>query len=63
MWQNQPVAEPDENLPRQKYRWPWFAAAAVVLAIVLAVVWVSVAAKKVEQQRDFAPLPSSVPAR
>jgi len=49
--------------PRQQYRWPWLAAAAVVLAIVLAVVWVAVAAKKVEQQRDFAPLPTSAPAR
>ena len=48
--------------PRQKYRWPWFAAAAVLLAIVLAVVWVAFAAKKVAQERDFAPLPSSAPA-
>jgi len=37
--------------------------AAVLLAIVLAVLWVTVAAKKVEQQRDFAPLPASAPAR
>jgi hypothetical protein len=57
------MSEPDKNSPRQKYLWPWFAAAAVVLAIVLAVVWVAIAAKKVEQQRDFAPMPSSTPAR
>ena len=48
--------------PRQQYRWPWLAAAAVLLAIVLAVVWVAIAAKKVEQQRDFTPLPASAPA-
>ncbi len=46
-----------------KYKWPWFAAAAVLLAIVLAVAWVAVAAKNVEQQRDFVPLPDSAPAR
>jgi hypothetical protein len=63
MWQNQRVAERDKNLPRQKYRWPWFAAAAVLLAIVLAVMWVAIAAKKIERQRDFTPLPDSAPAR
>ncbi len=55
--------EPDKNSPRRNYRWPWFAAAAVVLAIALAIVWVGIAAKKVAQQRDFAPLPSSAPTR
>jgi len=49
--------------PRQKYRWPWFAAAAILLFVVLAIFAVALAAKKVEQQRDFAPLPSSAPAR
>ena len=56
------MSEPD-NSPKPTYRWPWFAAAAVVLAIVLAVVWVSLAAKKIAQQRDFAPMPSSAPMR
>jgi hypothetical protein len=51
------------NAPKPKYKWPWFVLAAVVLAIVLAVVWVAIAAKKVEQQRDFGPLPSSAPVR
>ena len=38
--------------------------AAVVLAIVLAVVWMSFAVKKVERERDFsAPLPNSAPVR
>ena len=57
------MSELDNNSPQQKHRWPWFAAAAVLLAIVLAIVWVTIAAKKVEQQRDFAPLPDSAPAR
>ena len=57
------MSEQDNNSSKPTYRWPWFAAAAVLLAIVLAVVWVSLAAKKVAQQRDFAPMPSSAPAR
>jgi ABC-type maltose transport system permease subunit len=57
------MSAPDNHPPKQNYKWPWFAAAAVVLAIVLAVVWVAIAAKKVEEQRDFTPLPSSTPAR
>ena len=54
--------EPIEN-PR-RYTWPWFVAAAVVLGIALAIVWVSIAVKKVERERDFnAPLPNSAPVR
>ena len=43
--------EPDE-MPR-RYRWPWFVLAAVVLAVVLAVIWMSYAVKRERQQRDF----------
>lgn len=58
------MSEPGDHLPKPKYRWPWFAAAAVVLAIVLAVVWMTFAVKKVERESDFsAPLPSSAPTR
>jgi hypothetical protein len=51
------------NAPKQNFKWPWFVLAAVLLGIMLAIVWVAVAAKKVEQQRDFTPLPASAPAR
>jgi hypothetical protein len=55
---------PDENSPRPKYQWPWFALAALLLAIALAVVWMTFAVKKVERERDFsAPLPGSAPVR
>ena len=54
------MSEPSEN-PR-RYKWPWFAAAAILLFVVLAIFAVAFAAKKVEQERDFAPLPSSAPA-
>ncbi|HZL79731.1 MAG TPA: hypothetical protein VFC17_12920 [Candidatus Limnocylindrales bacterium] len=54
--------EPNEN-PR-RHQWPWFALAALLLAIALAVVWMTFAVKKVERERDFsAPLPSSAPVR
>jgi hypothetical protein len=54
--------ETNEN-PR-RYKWPWLALAAVVLAVVLAIVWMTFAVKKVERERDFsAPLPSSAPTR
>ncbi len=54
--------EPDKTPPR--YRWPWFLAAAVVLAIVLAIVWVRIAVNQVERERDVnAPLPNSAPVR
>ena len=56
------MSEPDDNSPKQKYKWPWFVLAAVVLFFALAVLWVAIAAKKVEQQRDSAPLPASAPA-
>jgi len=47
----------------RRYRWPWLAAAAVVLGLVLAIIWVGLAVKKVERERDLnAPLPNSAPA-
>jgi uncharacterized membrane protein YqiK len=42
--------EPEENSARQNLKWPWFAAAAVVLGIVLAIVWMTFAVKKVERE-------------
>ena len=56
--------EPSEDAPRQTYRWPWFAAAAVLLGIVLAVVFMVVAVKKLQRERDFgAPPTTSAPVR
>jgi bacteriorhodopsin len=57
------MSELDEIPPEQNYKWPWFVAAAVVLFIVLAVVFVSFKARQISQEHDFnAPLPSG-PAR
>ena len=45
--------------PKTKYRWPWFLLSAVVLAVVLAVIWVGWEVRHVEQETNFsAPLPS-----
>ncbi len=53
-----------ENPPKRNYQWPWIVGAAVMLGIVLAIVWMSFAVRKVERERDFnAPLPNSAPAR
>jgi bacteriorhodopsin len=57
------MSELDDNSQKRKLKWPWFAAAAILLFIALAVFWVTMAAKKIEQQRDFTPLPSSAPTR
>ena len=39
---------------RPRYRWPWFVLAAVLLAIVLAVLWMSGEVRKARRQRDQA---------
>jgi bacteriorhodopsin len=49
----------EESQNPHRYKWPWFALAAVVLAVTLAVVWVSFAVKKVERERGVdAPVPA-----
>ncbi len=47
-----PMNAPAPDSPRPKYVWPWFVLGFVLLGIALAVMWVWIAAKKVEQQRD-----------
>ena len=58
------MSEPENNPPRPKYKWPWFVLGFVLLGFVLAAIWIGLAVKKIEQQRDYnAPLPSSTPTR
>ena len=53
------VTEPDDNLPKRNYKWPWFVLAAVILFVALAILWVALAAHRLKEERDFsAPLPS-----
>jgi hypothetical protein len=46
-----------EHAPRPQYRWPWFVAAAVVLAIVLAVLWMSKEVQRIKRIREANPPP------
>jgi hypothetical protein len=34
-----------------RYRWPWFVLAAVILGVVLAIAWMSVAVHRIREQR------------
>jgi hypothetical protein len=57
-----PMNEPDKIPAGQNYKWPRFAAAAVVLFVVLAVAFVAFKARQIEQERDpNAPLPGGAP--
>ena len=47
--------------PPPRYRWPWFVLAAFILAVVLAVIWMSFEVRRIRQQRD--PNPITSPAR
>jgi hypothetical protein len=50
----------DRNESPQRHRWPWFVLAAFLLAVALAIVWMSFAVRGEKQERDLnAPLPST----
>jgi len=41
------------NATGRSYRWPWFVWGAVILAILLAIVWMSYAVKRTRMIRDL----------
>ena len=51
----------EPNEPSRRYIWEWFLAAAVVLGIVLAVLWVYLDVKKIERERFNRSPPSAAP--
>jgi hypothetical protein len=56
--------EPEANQPPRKYVWPWIFWGMALLFIALAVLWVWLAATKIQSQRDVnTPLPQSAPVR
>jgi len=51
---------PSEKPAVRHYKWPWFALAAFLLAVALAILWMSFEGRKVEQERNVnAPVPGS----
>ena len=55
---------PPSSSPRRKYTWPWIVLAFVTVWILITVLWVANAAKKVEREHDYsAPLPTNAPVR
>jgi len=47
------MEEPSSNTPPRRYRWPWIVAIALILWVLLSVMWVRVAVRHVEEERDF----------
>ena len=45
-----------ESKPR--YKWPWYVLAALLLGLVLAVLWMSVAVRRTREQREGNPMPA-----
>jgi hypothetical protein len=63
-WHNLYAMTDEQNSEPPRYRWPKFLLAGVILGIVLAIIWVSFAARNVKQTRDpFAPLPTNSSGR
>jgi hypothetical protein len=54
------IPAPAGGVARQKYRWPWFLAAAVLLGLVLAVLWMSVAIERARRMRHLDAPPGNV---
>ncbi|HEU5124458.1 MAG TPA: hypothetical protein VFW05_10380 [Verrucomicrobiae bacterium] len=55
--------EPLETETRRKYIWPWIALGTVLLAVVLAVAWMTVAVERVRKSRipnTESPIPGAV---
>lgn len=58
----------NEQNQRPHYRWPWFVLGAFVLAIILAVIWMTVLIQRTREQREMyswpqAPVQTNAPAR
>jgi hypothetical protein len=51
--------EPSPNPPPRRYRWPWIVAAALILWVLLAVVWMLFAVRQVEERREQGATPPS----
>jgi hypothetical protein len=52
--------DPDREAPsaRPRYRWPWFVLAGLLLGLLLALLWMGFAVRRLRELRD----PNSIPA-
>ena len=46
------MIDPQHSEPRRRYRWPWLLLAALIIGIVLTVLWVLGAVRRVKQIRE-----------
>jgi hypothetical protein len=51
-------AEREIPSSRPRYRWPWFVLAGLILGILLAVLWMSVAVRQTRELRESNPMPT-----
>jgi hypothetical protein len=51
------IKSPPNAGVRTRYRWPWFVLGAVVLAVLLAFVWMSKEIERTRRQRELTPPP------
>jgi len=51
------MTDESDNSGKQRYVWPWFLLAAVLLGLVLAIVWMSFLARRIHEQRESNPWP------
>jgi hypothetical protein len=52
--------EPATNSPKRRYRWPWVALIVFIIWVLLAVLWMSVAVRHVEEERSMSAPPTGV---
>jgi len=50
---NDPDEIPDPPTPPQHYRWPWFVLGAFVVAVILAVLWMTAEVRRQESYRQL----------
>jgi len=56
---NEPSPNPVGDRSKQRYTWPWFLLAAIVLGIALAIIWMSREVQRTRQNRELnAPTPA-----
>jgi hypothetical protein len=56
------MEEPNQSEPPQKYTWPKYVLAGVVLGVVLAIFWMAVLVRRISEQREDMKWPTNANA-